>query len=236
MPRGTEESGLTALRVLLVADLVTRVAELGNLQVLTVLVTPGELPGHGSALGAAADALGIRPPAGHASAGEAPALLGGRVDVHVVSGDADVDDGERAVITCVGDAHMRGPDAHGQGTAELAILNKHDPLAVRLALMSFPSHQPADLTGSVVSGARETAGEWRRRVATWAEQPSRPVPAHLAETARAAFDDLDIPSAIALLHDLAGDDRLAAGARFETFLYVDRVLGLDLPREIGKLG
>ena len=55
------------------------------------------------------------------------------------------------------------------------------------------------------------------------------------EIARAAFDDLDIASAIALLRGLADDDSVPAGAKFETFLYVDRVLGLDLPGHIGKL-
>ncbi len=102
--------------------------------------------------------------------------------------------------------------------------------------MSFPSHQPADLTDSVLASARETVGDWRHRVAQWAEQPSKPIPARLAEVARAAFSDLDTVSAIALLRGLAYDDGVPAGAKFETFLYVDRVLGLDLPGEIGRLG
>jgi hypothetical protein len=41
---------------------------------------------------------------------------------------------------------------------------------------------------------------------------------------------------LALLRDLADDDSVPAGARFETFLYADRILGLDLPRDIGRLG
>jgi len=100
--------------------------------------------------------------------------------------------------------------------------------------MSFRLHQPADLTGGVVPDARETVRDWRRRVARWAESPSKPVPAHLAEAVQAAFDDLDAPSIVALLHGLAHDDSVPAGAKFETFVYVDRVLSLDLPSEIGK--
>ena len=228
-------SGITGLRVLLVADLLARVAELGNLQALTVLVTDGEFPRHVSAVEQAASALGVHPTAGPASPGDAQALLGGPVDVHVVSYGTGADDGQSGVVTCVGDAHMRGTAGHGDSAADLLAGNEHDPLAVRLALMSFPSHEPADLADSVLAGARETARDWRRRVAQWAEWPSRPIPAHLAEAARAAFGDLDIPSAIALLHALAYDDSVPAGAKFETFLYFDRVLGLDLPREIGKL-
>ena len=42
-------------------------------------------------------------------------------------------------------------------------------------------------------------------------------------------------SVLGLLHDLAVDDSTPEGARFETFLYADRILGLDLPGEIGRL-
>ncbi|HEY6309382.1 MAG TPA: hypothetical protein VIY52_01035 [Streptosporangiaceae bacterium] len=151
VPGVAEESDITGLRVLLLADLLARAAELRNLQVLTVLAS-----------------------------------------------------------------------------------DEHDPLAVRLALMSLPSHEPADLTDSAVVNARETVSLWRRRVAEWAELPSRPVPAHTAQTFRAAFDDLDTVSALALLRRLELDDGVSAGPKFEAFLYADRILGLGLPREIGR--
>jgi len=233
IPEATRGSGITGLRVLLVADLLARAAELGNLQVLTVMVTHGELRGHVAAVEDAAGALGIHPPAAHASSGDAQAALGGPVDVHVTSDRTGGNQGGLAM--CVGAAHMLRTGAHGEARADLLAVHEHDPLAVRLALMSFLSGQPADLTASGLAGARETVGDWQRRVARWAEQPSRPVPPNLAETVRAAFGDLDIPSAIALLRALADDDSVPPGAKFETFLYVDRVLGLDLPRQIGKL-
>ena len=37
-----------------------------------------------------------------------------------------------------------------------------------------------------------------------------------------------------LLNGLAADDTLPPGPRFETFLYADRVLGLNLPGDIGR--
>jgi hypothetical protein len=40
--------------------------------------------------------------------------------------------------------------------------------------------------------------------------------------------------ALALLRDLSLDANVPAGAKFETFLYADRILGLDLPGEIGQ--
>jgi cysteinyl-tRNA synthetase len=39
---------------------------------------------------------------------------------------------------------------------------------------------------------------------------------------------------LAVLRDLSLDGDAPAGAKFETFLYADRVLGLDLPSEIGQ--
>ena len=111
-----------------------------------------------------------------------------------------------------------------------------DPLAVRLVLLSNPYQQPTDLTENVLVDAGETLGHWRRQVAEWAESPSRPMPARIAEAARTAFADLDTVSALALLQDLASDADMPVGAKFETFLYADRVLGLSLPRDIGRSG
>jgi hypothetical protein len=41
-------------------------------------------------------------------------------------------------------------------------------------------------------------------------------------------------SALALLRGLAPDASVPAGAKFETFVYADRILGLDLAREVGR--
>jgi hypothetical protein len=46
-------------------------------------------------------------------------------------------------------------------------------------------------------------------------------------------DDLDTVAALDLLRNLESRQDIPAGAKFETFLFVDRVLGLELPREIG---
>ena len=225
---------ITWLRVLLVADLLARAAELRNLQVFTVLVADGELPVQLPAWERAAGALGIHPPAGRAGSGGASASLDGQADVHLVGYGIRPGDDRSGLAVRVGAAHMRGTGDHGEMAVDLLAGSVQDPLAVRFALMSFPAHQPADLTSLVLASAHQAVGDWRRRVAQWAEQPSRPIPAHLAEIARAAFDDLDTAAAIALLSGLADDESVPDGAKFETFLYVDRVLGLDLPGDIGK--
>jgi hypothetical protein len=93
--------------------------------------------------------------------------------------------------------------------------------------------EPADIDPD--TDAAESAGRWRHRVAEWASEPSRPVPALAASAIRGAFDDdLDTVAALDLLCNLESRPDIAAGAKFETFLFVDRVLGLELPREIGR--
>jgi hypothetical protein len=226
-------SAITALRVLLVADLLARTAELTGLQVLTALEISSPLAGPAAALESDASALGIHPPAARTGPQGAPSSLGGPVDVHLLGPGASQD--QPGLIVSVGAAHLGWTGSRRAAAAgALPAGDGHDPLAVRLALMSFPSHQPADLTGGGLSGARETLAHWRQRVALWAESPSRPMPAHIADAASAAFSDLDTPSALALLSGLAPDTGVPAGAKFETFVYADRILGLDLPRDVGR--
>lgn len=222
--------------MLLVADVLARTAELGGLQVLTVLALSGQSPSRPATLEWGADALGIHPPAARVGSDEAQAPLGGPFDVHVSSQAASFGSDEGGHHLTVGVAHCRNAGT-GDATAGADLLAEpgHDPLAVRLALMSFPSHQPADLTAEVLAGARETLGDWRHRVAEWAESPSKPIPTRIAETSKAAFGDLNTVSALALLHGLLTEDGVPAGAKFETFVYADRILGLDLARQIGQL-
>ena len=56
----------------------------------------------------------------------------------------------------------------------------------------------------------------------------------VAEAVRAAFSDLDTVSTLGLLGGLAQDASVPAGTEFETFVYADRILGLDLAREVGR--
>jgi hypothetical protein len=237
VPQAGAGSGFTALRVLLVADLLARTAELTGLQVLTALEISGPLADQAAALESDAGALGIHPSAARTSSHDAPSLLGGPIDVHLLGPGAGLDQGQGGLAVTVGAAHLGGADGRLDAAAGRLVAGQgHDPLAVRLALMSFPIHQPADLTDGGLSGARETLAGWRQQVARWAESPSQPMPAHIADTASAAFNDLDTVSALALLRALSLDDSVPAGAKFETFVYADRILGLDLARDIGQPG
>ena len=85
-------------------------------------------------------------------------------------------------------------------------------------------------------GSRPARREHRLRSPPGAtESPSCPIPAGMSELLHATLDDdLNLPALLAALHRIEGETDLAPGAKFETFVYVDRVLGLGLAREVGK--
>jgi len=225
-----DASDLTGLRVLLAADLLSRSAELGGLQVLAARAFTGESEWK-AVVERAAVALGIHPPVAAAD------LAGVRPDdpavVHVADEDAAGEDELRGIVISAAAARL-APDAWPGPAVGAGVAGGQDPLAARLALMSRPRHEPAELTASVLADAARTLGEWRRGVATWAQSPSGAIPGPTAARVREAFGNLDIHAVVALLDGLAADETVPPGPRFETFVYADRVLGLDLPREIGR--
>ncbi|MEU1011388.1 hypothetical protein [Streptomyces sp. NPDC005890] len=109
-----------------------------------------------------------------------------------------------------------------------------DPSALRLALLAVPRSEPVRLDPDVLDDAARSLARWRRAVAGWARRPSRPVPGEVRERLRAAWeDDLDLPAVLGVLRDVETAPGVADGARFETFAYADRLLALDLARDIG---
>jgi cysteinyl-tRNA synthetase len=111
----------------------------------------------------------------------------------------------------------------------------HDPLAVRLFFLTGRYRQQMNLTWDALAGADRRLARWRTRVAEWAESPSAPMHAETVARVSAAFDDdLDTPTALVALGELEKDDAIAPGAKFETFAWADRLLGLDLARDVGR--
>jgi cysteinyl-tRNA synthetase len=77
---------------------------------------------------------------------------------------------------------------------------------------------------------------WRRRVAGWAESPGRaPSERHVREAVAALDDDLDTPAIFPVLFRLAEDIEVPPGAKFETVIKLDMILGLDLVGLVGRL-
>ena len=110
-----------------------------------------------------------------------------------------------------------------------------DPLSVRLAFLEHRYRQQLNLTWQTLEAADATIRRWRERVAMWADEPSRPMCAEYSDRIFGAIDDdLDTPLAIRVLRELERDTEIPAGSKFETFAAVDRVLALELARDIGR--
>ena len=110
-----------------------------------------------------------------------------------------------------------------------------DPLALRLAFLEQRYRQPMNLTWDSLAGANRTVRRWREKVADWARSPSKAMCAQYVQQFTAAFDDdLDTPAAIRVLRALEKDSDIPPGSKFETFAHADRLIGLDLARDIGR--
>jgi hypothetical protein len=211
----TEGFDVTALRVLLAADLLVRALELGGTPVWALLDEERQQ----AELRAGAAALGIRP---FEDGRDATAGLGEAQVIHVVrEGGAAEPDGVRLAVAPV----------RSEAPPEDA-----DPTALRLALLSRRRSVPVRLDAAALADAHDTLVRWRRAVADWARQPSRPIPDEVRAELRTAWeDDLDVPGVLGVLRWVESAPDVPDGARFETYAYADRLLGLDLTHDLGGL-
>ncbi|MEU5534982.1 hypothetical protein [Streptomyces sp. NPDC020362] len=248
----------TALRVLLTADLLVRALELGGTPVWTILTAPRRP----AELRAAATTLAIRP---FEDGRDLASGLGEAQVIHVVAestedppaegpllavapatihGDADAPAPGEALAPAPGDTHAATsgetpapaprPPGDRPPLGLSALLG--DPTVLRLALLSVPRNAPVRLDAGRLAEAASVLAHWRRAVAGWARQPSRPVPDEVRARLRAAWeDDLDLPAVLDVLRDVERAPGLPDGARFETYVYADRLLALDLARDLGSL-
>ncbi|MFE4617705.1 hypothetical protein ACFRJ7_16525 [Streptomyces sp. NPDC056747] len=244
LPAGDVGFGLGDLRALLVGDVLARTAELHGLQSRTFRTMPDlpDLPPEqAEALDRALSALGVHPP-DTVGVHHPNRTLCAAADVHVHAYGTAAQDavgGVRIDVGQVGPASgERGvPDrAHlpSPGLLEDVAPEGTDPLAVRMLMLGHGYRTPVVVTGTALEEARRTLGDWRQLVADWAQGPSRPIPADVLRHARDVLaDDLGVPAVLDMLATVMTRADVPAGAKFETFAFLDRVLGLDLAREVG---
>jgi hypothetical protein len=229
------------LRCYLLSDLIRRVAERHRLQVTAWHNVPGGREGTtqganrgGHSLRAACGALNIYPAeyCAHSpdplDVGIGPAPGGIPAGHWVSPADVLFSDDEPAAP---------GHAAVHPAAVSVAHLVARgiDPLALRLAFLQGHYRQPVAITWDTLAVADESLRLWRKQVADWARSPSKPMnAAHVARIAAALDDDLGTPAALGTLQALADDAAIAPGAKFETFAYLDRLLGLDLACEVGR--
>ncbi|MFI8304214.1 hypothetical protein ACIF80_12280 [Streptomyces sp. NPDC085927] len=222
----------TNLRVLLVADLLVRALELGGTPVWALLDGERDLP----ELRAAGAALGVRPFEDGRDAGTG---LGEAQVLHVVSEGGETPDGVRVTVAPVhqeglGDDAPDGTDTTGPAGLT-APSHPTEPAVLRLALLTHPRSSPLRLDPAALDEAADTLGRWRGAVAAWAHRPSRPIPDTVRVDLRTAWeDDLDAAGVLRVLRAVEQDPEVPDGARFETYAYADRLLGLDLTRALGS--
>jgi hypothetical protein len=217
---------LPDLRVLLTADVLARTAELLGGQALIGIATPGPT-------GDVIAALGIHPAAVQGVPDKIEEALGGPVDIHVI-GASGAHPGRHAaaahaagLLLAVGAVNVRGVPGIADPDAEA--------LAIRLALLARTHRQPADLIPERYAMAQRTLVRWRHAVADWARSPSKPMSIDVLRRALSELaGDLAIPGVLDALGRLERRTDIPAGAKFETFVYMDRVLGLELAREVGR--
>lgn len=211
------------LRALVTADLVRRVLEELHERQVMLAVAGSDIDR--VALRRQINPLWVQEPAGIAnSLTDAPSALGGTVDLLVVPPGNEPARSDGAPWLRVGKVTGR-PDYGGD----------RDATAERMVLLDKHYQQPARLGDAELTQADEVLGRWRALVAAWASQPSAPMPDEPVQRAYAACDDdLDLPGVLAQLHQLEGDAACPAGAKFETFAHLDRVLALDLAAGLGS--
>ena len=228
---------LGQLRGYLVADLLRRYAERAGLAPAVIDLRPAGEAG----LRAACDRLNIHPP-GHTltepfDAGQLAGQFpdGIREPVFDVGVRAAGETPEPAVEGLAGHwidvaGAAGGPTTDGE-PAELG----EEPLAVRMKLMrqGYGEELAADL--SPRDGTDGDLARWRQLVAGWARSPSGAMSRPYADAITAAFaGGLDTPSALRELAALADDASVPDGVKFETFAAADRLVGLDLARDVGR--
>ncbi|MFC7991171.1 hypothetical protein ACFUV2_17860 [Streptomyces pilosus] len=217
----------TGLRVLLVADLLVRALELGGTPVWALLTGERQR----AELRAAGAALGVRP---FEDGGDTGAGLGEAQVLHVV--------GEGGAPPGGGAPPAGGAPPGGVRVAVAAVRweapgppGDTDPAVLRLALLTHSASTPVTVDAAALRDARDTLARWRRAVAGWAHRPSRPVPDSVRGDLRSAWeDDLDTAGVLRVLRAVEQDPDLPEGARFETYAYADRLLGLDLTHDVGS--
>jgi hypothetical protein len=110
-----------------------------------------------------------------------------------------------------------------------------EPLAVRLALLTHPHGEEVRITATDLAAAQDRLTRWRTLVADLAWSPSQPAADELIGPAFAGLaTDLDATAALQALADLERRSAFGDGSRFETYLLIDRILALELGRDIGR--
>ncbi len=211
----------TCARVLVIGDLVRRVLEdVHSAQALAAVIADD----HAAADRVWRSGLMVRPLAGvFTTAAAAEADLGKPLDLMITVAGPRWEPALRPAV--VGVAPVRAAVPYSEP----------DPATVRFALASVPYGQQLEVTTSLLEHTQAVVDRWRHRVDQWSRHPSRPIPPTWRTAVIAALDDdLDVTRVVAMMDELEYTEGIEPGAKFEAFTYLDRVLAVDLARNLGR--
>jgi hypothetical protein len=213
---------LTGMRVLITADLVCRVLEdIHSAQALLAVISEDRAVVQELLAGD----LMVRPAAVvAATVPEAHADLGTALDLLVTAAGGDEQSCASLAVTM-----PVGPVTATTAWADV------DPVTLRFAMLCTDYAVPLELSNAVVQRCEAALGRWRQRLDEWSRHPSHPITAEWRSGAVAAVDDdLDVARLTAMMVELEDAKGVEPGAKFEAFAFVDRVLAVDLTRELGR--
>jgi hypothetical protein len=236
-------TGLGQVRAYLAADLLRRIAERSSLLSSVIDLLPdGE-----DELRVSCAELNIHPPrhtlTPPVSAGDMAGLFPDGVrepvfDIGVRLAAEPADPAGRLLAGQWIEVAGAGEEIEVAGAGEEKVVLGAEPLSVRLTLMRHGYGETLAGGGNLgdeAADAAATLARWRERVAGWAQSPSGAMSRRYAAAITAAFaDDLDTAAALRELAALEADPGEPDGVKFETFAAADRLLGLDLAREVGR--
>ncbi|RAG87321.1 hypothetical protein DN069_02010 [Streptacidiphilus pinicola] len=211
--------GWDEARALVVADVLLRALEMEGVQVFPGVAVPDLPPPEIQRLDRLVAGYGVRV----SGAGDDP-----RADVHVLSHSCDASAGSGVVLRV-------GRTAAPASTPPLPQEpTNHDAAARRRALLATHYREPLTVSETGLRDAATALAGWRTSVAAWSRSPSSPVPSAIRDRARSLLGaDLDTQGLLGLLDEVAHDPGLLDGTRFEVFVWLDQVLGLELSRDLG---
>jgi cysteinyl-tRNA synthetase len=177
------------------------------------------------------------------------ALLGERFDIHTGGSDnvfphheAEIAQSEGAFGHRVVSYWMHGEHLMLSGTRMAKSAGNffrigeleaegHDPLAFRYLALQARYRTKLNFSPDGMAGADRALRQLRERVQEWSSGPAEGSGQEYADRfAAAVADDLDLPTAMALVSELVHSD-LPPGDRARLLADFDRVLGLDLVRD-----
>lgn len=210
-------------RVLVVGDIARRVLEdCHSVQVLAAVITDD----HAAAEELLRSGLMVRPVIGvYATRVAAEAQLGTPLSLIVTAAEAQYQPPLVAPVVAVAPVRASGR------------CPQPDSATARFALAGVDYAQPLEVTGSVLDHCHAILDRWRDRMHRWSRQPSRPIrPAWRSAVIAALDDDLDVARVVAMMGELEDTEDVEPGTKFEAFSYLDRVLAVDLARDLGRIG